>query len=227
MWSYARSGRRRARVARWRSLLFAAWIAVDTAGAVPGRQRSTTVAAGGSRTLAAPLASVNDQLALVTWFQQAAPPHGFGPGAVPWCGFARRTSCPGVPAQIQSDYTFTALVGVFGWAGAWASTLGVRAVAASRDPPSRRVDARRAAPRARRRRGSSTTTRRWSAGSCVAWVVLTLCQLGVTVAGNLAVHPAHRRDVSVRELRHDVAGDQHGDAGACAERRPAGRWRDD
>ena len=45
----------------------------------------------------------SDQLALVTWFQQIAPPAGFGLGAIPWCGYGGSTGCPGVPAQVQSD----------------------------------------------------------------------------------------------------------------------------
>ena len=65
----------------------------------------------------------------------------------------------------------------------------MRALAASADPPSRPRHARRAAPRRRAAASSATTARRCSAGSRVAWVVLTSCQLAVTVAGNLAVLP--------------------------------------
>jgi hypothetical protein len=43
---------------------------------------------------------------------------------VPWCGFGASGGCAGVPAQIQSDYTFTALIGMFGWTAAWAITIG-------------------------------------------------------------------------------------------------------
>src|SRR4029077_8679313 len=74
--------------------------------------------------LAAPMASANDQLALVSWFQSAAPPTGSRRSNDPWCGCGSARGCPGVPAQIQSDYTFTALVGAFGWTFAWAMTLG-------------------------------------------------------------------------------------------------------
>ena len=123
MWLHQRCGAVATRVRAARSLLFAAWIVAITValfelGAVDA------VTAGRLENLAAPLASANDQLALVTWFQQAAPPAGFGLGAVPWCGYGARPRCAGVPAQIQSDYTFTALVGAFGWTAAWTLTLG-------------------------------------------------------------------------------------------------------
>src|SRR5205823_10044068 len=103
--------------------LFVAWILGLTAalfelGSIDG------VTAARLENLAAPLASANDQLALVTWFQSAAPPAGFGLGAVPWCGRSGGAGCAGVPAQIQSDYTLTALVGAFGWTAAWAITIG-------------------------------------------------------------------------------------------------------
>ena len=56
---------------------------------------------------------------------------------------------------------------------------------------------------------------------CVMWVVLALCQLAVTVAGNLAVIPLTGVTFPVRELRHDVARAQHGDAGARGQRQRA------
>jgi len=138
--------------------------------------------------LAAPMASANDQLALVTWFQSAAPPTGFGLGNVPWCGYASAKGCAGVPAQIQSDYTFTAMVGEFGWAASWALTIGcalwLHALIRSHG------GATRGEPRlvrvAGRMRNDHQAFVSWL---CVAWVVLALCQLAVTVAGNLAVIP--------------------------------------
>ena len=144
--------------------------------------------AGRLENLAAPLASANDQLALVTWFQQVSPPAGFGLGAVPWCGYGGGVSCAGVPAQIQSDYTFTALVGVFGWTAAWTITIGCawwlhRLIA-------RHARATRGEPRlvamGTRMVNDEQALLSWIA---VTWVVLALCQLAVTVAGNLAVIP--------------------------------------
>jgi cell division protein FtsW (lipid II flippase) len=168
-------------------LLFIAWIVGITAalfelGAIDD------VTAGRLENLAAPLASANDQLALVTWFQQVAPPAGFGLGAVPWCGYGGGVSCAGVPAQIQSDYTFTALVGVFGWTAAWTITVGCawwlhRLIA-------RHARATRGEPRlvamGTRMVNDEQALLSWIA---VTWVVLALCQLAVTVAGNLAVIP--------------------------------------
>ena len=168
-------------------VLFAAWI-VATTSALFAFGSLDDVTAARLENVASPLASANDQLALATWFQRAAPVAGFGPGAVPWCGFGATGRCAGVPAQIQSDYTFTALVGVFGWTGAWLVTLGVtlwlHAVvrahghATRGEPRLVRVGARL--------RNDEQALLGWIA---VAWVVLTLCQLAVTVAGNLAVIP--------------------------------------
>jgi cell division protein FtsW (lipid II flippase) len=146
------------------------------------------VAAERLENLAAPLSSANDQLALVTWFQRAAPAGGFGTGAVPWCGFGAGTACAGVPAQIQSDYTFTAMVGAFGWTGAWALTIGcavwLHVLIRSHGP------ATRGEPRFVRMGGRiGNDHQAFLSWLCVAWVVLALCQLAVTVAGNLAVIP--------------------------------------
>jgi cell division protein FtsW (lipid II flippase) len=167
--------------------LFVVWILATTV-ALFRLASLDDVAAARLENLAAPLASANDQLALVTWFQRAAPAAGFGPGAVPWCGFGGATACAGVPAQIQSDYTFTAMVGEFGWAASWALTIGcalwLHALIGSHGR------ATRGEPRlvriAGRMRNDHQAFVSWL---CVAWVVLALCQLAVTVAGNLAVIP--------------------------------------
>lgn len=56
-------------------------------------------------------------LSELRWFMNAAPAEGFGLGQVPWCGNAASlglSTCAGVPRQIQSDYVFAALVGVWG-----------------------------------------------------------------------------------------------------------------
>jgi len=138
--------------------------------------------------LAAPMASANDQLALVTWFQSAAPPTGFGLGNVPWCGYANAKGCAGVPAQIQSDYTFTALVGAFGWTFAWAMTLGCAVWLHRLVRHHGRVT--RGEPRLVAVQGRVVNDdQAFLSWLAVAWVVLALCQLAVTVAGNLAVLP--------------------------------------
>jgi cell division protein FtsW (lipid II flippase) len=56
-------------------------------------------------------------LSEIHWFMHAVPAQGFGLTQVPWCGYAGSlgsASCVGVPQQIQSDYVFAALVGIFG-----------------------------------------------------------------------------------------------------------------
>ena len=186
MWWHVRNGAVRAPAAL-AVVAFAAWIAAVTS-AVFGFGAVDEVTAGRLESLAAPLASVNDQLALVAWFRQAAPPGGFGLGAVPWCGFASSLSCAGVPAQIQSDYTFTALVGAFGTTAAWTIALGCAVWLHRLIRHHGRVT--RGEPRFVRVAGRIVADPQallsWIG---FTWVVLTLCQLAVTVAGNLAVLP--------------------------------------
>jgi cell division protein FtsW (lipid II flippase) len=167
--------------------LFVAWIVAITLGLFElGPMHEVT--AGRLENLAAPLASANDQLALVTWFQHAAPVAGFGIGSVPWCGHASALGCPGVPAQIQSDYTLTALVGAFGWTAAWTVTIGC-AIWLHR-LIRHHGRATRGEPRlvgvAGRLVNDDQALVSWLG---LTWVVLALCQLAVTVAGNLAVLP--------------------------------------
>ncbi len=186
MWWHVRSGATRA-PAVLATCVFAAWIvaitlAVFEFGAVDA------VTADRLENLAAPLASANDQLALVTWFRQAAPATGFGLGSVPWCGFASAAACAGVPAQIQSDYTFTALVGAFGESAAWTLTLACALWLHRLIRYHGRVT--RGEPRFVRHAGRVVADpQAFLSWIGVTWVVLTLCQLAVTVAGNLAVLP--------------------------------------
>jgi Cell cycle protein len=186
MWWHLRSGRR-----AWpftlAVTLFAAWIGVTTAALFYlGSVDQVTATRLESR--AAPFASTNDQAALVAWFQRAAPPDGFGIGAVPWCGFSPAGLCSGVPAQIHSDYTFTAIVGVFGPLAAWAASLGCALWLHRLIRHHGRVT--RGEPRLIASAGHFANDGQallsWVG---VAWVVLTLCQLAVTVAGNLAMLP--------------------------------------
>ena len=224
MWWHLRSGQ------RWTAFvlavgLFGLWIggvtwALFALGSVDG------VAAERLESLAAPFASGNDQLALVTWFQRATPAQGFGLGATPWCGYAIAGRCGGVPAQIHSDYTFTAIVGVFGAAAAWAAALGCAALAAPADPPPWPRHPRRAAaggarrPARARRPGAAQLDRRRLGGAGA----LPARGHGRRQPGGAA---AHRRDLSVRQLRHDLAAGQPRLPGARRPPRPAGegaRW---
>jgi len=190
MWWYQRSGRTAWAGVRANLLaiaLFAAWIGVTTVtlfqlGAVD------SVTATRLESLAAPFASTNDQLALVSWFQRATPADGFGVGSVPWCGYSPAGSCSGVPAQIHSDYTFTAIVGVFGAMAAWAASIGCAVWLHRLIRHHGRVT--RGEPRLVASAGHIANDGQallsWLG---VAWVVMTSCQLAVTVAGNLAVLP--------------------------------------
>jgi cell division protein FtsW (lipid II flippase) len=131
-----------------------------------------------------PFAATNDQMAIITWFQESAPPGGYGLGSVPWCGelagiSTGSTACRGVPKQIQSDYVFTALVGEYGKAAALGLVILlaawlVRLVAQHGRATRGAIEP--ASPRA--------TQQAWLSWVAVCWVGLTLAQLAVTVAGN-------------------------------------------
>lgn len=66
-----------------------------------------------------PFTADHDDMARLMWFQSAAAEQlwGFGPGQTPWCGTVSLDQCRGLPLQLQSDYTFTAVVGWWGMAG--------------------------------------------------------------------------------------------------------------
>jgi len=185
MWWHHRSGQVATSLAA-AALLFVVWIATVTAALFQlGPYDGTT--ASRLESVAAPFASVNDQLALVSWFRDAVPAGGFGIGAVPWCGFAA-DRCSGVPAQIHSDYTFTAMVGVFGPLTSWALAVGATLWLHRLVRHHGRVT--RGEPRLVDRGGRLVADGQalvsWIA---VAWVALASCQLVVTVAGNLGVLP--------------------------------------
>ena len=186
MWWHLRSGHRLGPF-MLAVLLFAAWIAGVTL-ALFQLGSVDSVTATRLESLAAPLASTNDQQALVSWFQRAAPAQGFGIGATPWCGFSPAGQCSGVPAQIHSDYTFTAIAGVFGAAVAWAAAVGCALWLHRLVRHHGRVTGGepRLVASAGRLVIDGQALLSWIG---VAWVVLTLCQLAVTVAGNLALLP--------------------------------------
>jgi cell division protein FtsW (lipid II flippase) len=131
-----------------------------------------------------PFSATNDQMAIITWFQESAPSEGYGLGAVPWCGEIAAASCRGVPRQIQSDYIYTALVGVYGKTAAvalvvllalWLVRVVIHHGRASRGT---------IAP------GSPVATQQaWLSWIAVCWVGLTLAQLAITVAGNIGWLP--------------------------------------
>ena len=73
-----------------------------------------------------------DFLAVLRWFSAEAGLSGFGLGQVPWCGYSASLgeTCgksTGVPFQIESDYAFFGLVGVWGTLGALLICCGLMA----------------------------------------------------------------------------------------------------
>ena len=134
-------------------------------------------------TVRSPFTATNDQLAIITWFQESAPAEGYGLGSVPWCGESAAGGCA-VPRQVQSDYVFTAFAGVYGKVAA----LGLVALLAF-------WLVRLVIHHSRATRGVVTlnspiaTQQAWLSWIAVCWVGLTLAQLAVTVAGNLGWLP--------------------------------------
>jgi cell division protein FtsW (lipid II flippase) len=131
-----------------------------------------------------PFTATNDQLAIITWFQESTPSGGYGIGAVPWCGEIAGAGCRGVPRQIQSDYVFTALVGVYGKGIAVALVamlaLWLVRVVIHHSRATRGIVALDSA---------AATQQAWLSWIAVCWVGLTLAQLAITVAGNLGWLP--------------------------------------
>jgi cell division protein FtsW (lipid II flippase) len=131
-----------------------------------------------------PFIASNDQLAMVTWFQESAPAHGYGFTAVPWCSDLAASACRGVPNQIQSDYIFTALVGVYGMNGALLAVALiacwlVRLVINHDDFTDGTVTFD----------SPVSAQQSWLSWISLCWVGLTLAQLAITVAGNLGWLP--------------------------------------
>ena len=131
-----------------------------------------------------PFAASNDQMAIITWFQESTPDGGYGLGAVPWCGELAGATCRGVPRQIQSDYIYTALVGVYG------KLAAVAIVALLAFWLVRVVIHHGRATRGTVVPGSAGATQQaWLSWIAVCWVGLTLAQLAITVSGNIGWLP--------------------------------------
>lgn len=131
-----------------------------------------------------PFTATNDQMAIITWFQESAPSGGYGFGAVPWCGEIAGASCRGVPRQIQSDYVFSALVGVYGM-GVAVALVALLALWLVRVV----IHHGRATRGIVRLDSAAATEQAWLSWIAVCWVGLTLAQLAITVAGNLGWLP--------------------------------------
>ncbi len=136
-----------------------------------------------------PFTANHDDMARVVWFQteSARWPWGFGVGQVPWCGTSRLDVCHGLPLQLQSDYTFTALMGWWGPWGAWLCLLAFTAAVyrvlmycARQSPPL-------LTPLALLQ--TETVERAWALHLLFLFSVLMLMQTWITVAGNLGWLP--------------------------------------
>lgn len=188
------AGRIRNGVTLGKALLMAGGIVICWAALVTeslflfGDLNST--AAGRLESVYAPLAAMNDQMAVITWFRHAAPAWGYGIGAIPWCGQVGAGLCQGVPLQIQSDYTFTALWGVGGGGMAWgvlilATFWHYRLI-------KYHPDVTQGCPSLQRMGPAGTLMadpQGFLSWLCVGWVTLNLCQMAVTVSGNLGLLP--------------------------------------
>lgn len=151
-----------------------------------GRLGSTTAVR--LESAAMPLVARNDQIGVITWFRKATPEWGYGVGSTPWCGYSAAGHCRGVPLQIHSDYTFTALWGLFG--PLLAAAFAVAAVLWLYVVIRRHGRASSGTLTATRRNGAwGIQTQAFLSWVCVTWLILTACQIVVTVAGNLRVLP--------------------------------------
>lgn len=188
MFALHRRGWSNAHAALIALLLLALWITgISEAVLTIGKLHTTTAAR--LESMETPLLSTNDQLAIITWFRQSAPDLGYGIGHVPWCGQMGTGICRGVPLQIHSDYTFSALWGLFGdwitgaivWLTAyWLYHLAKYHPRATSGTPRTLIDQEgRRIP----------DTQAFISWLCIIWITLSVCQLAITVAGNLRVLP--------------------------------------
>ncbi len=136
-----------------------------------------------------PFTAKHDDMARLVWFQTEAArwPWGFGVGQVPWCGTSRLDACQGLPLQLQSDYTFTALMGWWGPWGAWLCLLAFTAavyrvlVHCARESQGLLKPQLLLQP--------EVVARAWTVHLLFLFSVLMLMQTWITVAGNLGWLP--------------------------------------
>jgi len=136
-----------------------------------------------------PFTANRDDMARLVWFQSEASrlPWGFGVGQVPWCGTSRLDVCHGLPLQLQSDYTFTALMGWWGPWGAWLCLLLFTAFIYHALVYCARVSPALLTPLALLQ--TATLERAWALHLLFLLAVLMLMQTWITVAGNLGWLP--------------------------------------
>lgn len=128
-----------------------------------------------------PYSAANDQMALVGMFRDEVPPGGFGFAQAPWCGYGDWSLCRGLPEQLASDYTVTALIGVLGPVATFTALalFGLALVDLVR------VHARTPFVQA----GAPDRWRDYLRWVALLWVLVTLAQTIMTVAGNLSWLP--------------------------------------
>jgi cell division protein FtsW (lipid II flippase) len=122
----------------------------------------------------------------IAWLREAAGPHGFGLGLVPWCGaraylgLAACTKSSGVPVQFGSDYVHTAISALWGDVGAalvlLLSCLLIAMVVW-------RVSSQQTL------NGAALSTSRLRAWLVVVFAAMLMGQLLVSVSGNLGLIP--------------------------------------
>lgn len=136
-----------------------------------------------------PFTANRDDMARLVWFQTEAArgAWGFGVGQVPWCGTSRLDVCHGLPLQLQSDYTFTALMGWWGPRGAWLCLLAFTAYAYRALVHCARCSPALLTPLALL--DSRVLARAWALHGLFLFAVLILMQTWITVAGNLGWLP--------------------------------------
>ena len=186
MWWHQRSGSKAGAIAL-AVVLFGLWVAATTMMLFKlGTIDSVTSAR--LESLAAPLASTNDQLALVSWFQQAAPQTVSASGACP--GAATRRSAVAAACRRRSTATTPSPRSSASSAQRWPGWRSIGAAVWLHRLIRHHGRVTSGEPRfvhvGGRIRHDGQAFLSWIA---IAWVVLTLCQLAVTVAGNLAVLP--------------------------------------
>lgn len=130
-----------------------------------------------------PFASTNDQMAILHWFRESTPLLGFGFGDIPWCGYRLGSGCRGVPLQMQSDYTITSVMAVVGmglgvvfiglylW---WLLLMANKQLAFAGEQMRSRL------------LSGSYMLLSWV---ILVWVMVTIFQAIVTIAGNLGMLP--------------------------------------
>ncbi len=133
-----------------------------------------------------PYSAANDQMALIHNFRASIPGGGYGFGYVPWCGDSAGQWCGGVPAQIQSDYTLTALQGVLGSSLAMVLLLGLMLLWWMRLLFNQQ---RSVVSRPQLGGMCPANVQSWVSWMCLLWLGLLLFQLFITVAANMGFFP--------------------------------------